>query len=181
MLLGAFRPWWLKIEACRAREDDPVTIKCVPRGNRVLGLRGRKTPDSSNGIRLVGVLRLLSASGQALRLPIKRCVTRQICDALRSEVVTFYVCGQKAPNTICAQASPRSFDFALLTLRIRQICEALRKDDDFVEGLKHLVIWSEVRKTQRSKKSRALRTTILWFRRKHVPKLVKRLCDYVLG
>ena len=51
----------------RAREDDPVTIRCVRR-------------------------REIKFSGW---------VVEKNPDRIRSEVVTFYVCGRKAPNSIC--------------------------------------------------------------------------------
>ncbi len=39
-------------------------------------------------------------------------VTTLAKDASHSVAMTFYVCDRKAPNSICQQASPRSFDFA---------------------------------------------------------------------
>jgi hypothetical protein len=98
---------------------------------------------------------------------------RAICDALRSEFVTFLssvvVRSRKAPKSISQEGLPgfpRLHSGQALRLRAKSplLCGRAAKrfaqDDDFVWGMRYS--WLDSKKYESSKKSQDLRMTISW-------------------
>ena len=93
------------------------------------------------------------------------CVTRSICEALRSEAVTFLISlvvrGQKAPESIYPTSIAGVLRLrAINSLNAIDLRGASLRMTLFWRGLKN--IWSDPRNTGRSKKSQALRMTPFW-------------------
>ena len=81
---------FLESAQIRAWKDVPVIIKCISQQILLSGLGGRKAPSSMGKVSTAEVPSATLGTGSSTPRH-KRCVTRQIGGALRSEAVTFLI------------------------------------------------------------------------------------------